>query len=238
MRRRLIASLLAGTFVFPYPQRALAGAFATEFTQLLNHGQLVMQYIRQGEQLQQEILQYEDMLRNVKGLPSQTFGPIIADVNQLAAIVQGGMALAYSMASLDSEFRRRYPGYAASTGTYFTNYRTWAQTSLDTTLGALRAAGLQGQQLQSEQAVLATLRSMAQSSDGRMQALQVIGDIAEQQVQQLMKLRQLMLADLQSKQAYQATQIQKQAAIEAASEQFLNSSPSRGDGRTYQAGWK
>jgi P-type conjugative transfer protein TrbJ len=221
-----------------YPQSLQAGAFATEFTQILNHGQLVMQYIRQGEQLEQEILQYEDMLRNVKGLPSQTFGSIIADVNQLAAIVQGGMGLAYSMAGLDSEFRRRYPGYAASTGTYFANYRTWAQTSLDTALGALRAAGLQGQQLQSEQAVLSALRSMAQSSDGRMQALQVLGDIAEQQVQQLMKLRQLMLADLQSKQAYQATQIQKQAAIEAASEQFLNSNPSRGDGRTYQAGWK
>jgi P-type conjugative transfer protein TrbJ len=105
-------------------------------------------------------------------------------------------------------------------------------------LGTLRAAGLQGQQLQSEQAVLSNLRSMAQSSDGRMQALQVLGDIAEQQVQQLMKLRQLMLADLQSKQAYQATQIQKQAAIEAASEQFLNSNPSIGDGKTYQAGWK
>ncbi len=238
MRRNLTASILAVILAVPYPRPLLAGVFATEFTQVLNHGQLVMQYIRQGEQLREAILQYEDMLRNVKNLPSQTFGPISADINQLAAIVQGGMALAYSMASLDSEFRRRYPGYAASTGTYFTNYRTWAQTSLDTTLGALRAAGLQGQQLQSEQAVLSNLRSMAQSSDGRMQALQVIGDIAEQQVQQLMKLRQLMLADLQSKQAYQATQIQKQATIEAASEQFLNSNPSRGDGRTYQAGWK
>ncbi len=201
MRHSLIASLLAVILAVQYPQALQAGAFATEFTQVLNHGQLVMQYIRQGEQLKEAILQYEDMLRNVKNLPSQTFGPIIADINQLAAIVQGGMALAYSMAGLDSEFRRRYPGYAASTGTYFTNYRTWAQTSLDTTLGALRAAGLQGQQLQSEQAVLSTLRSMAQSSDGRMQALQVLGDIAEQQVQQMMKLRQLMLADLQSKQA-------------------------------------
>jgi P-type conjugative transfer protein TrbJ len=238
MRRSLTAFVLAVMLAVQYPRPLQAGAFATEFTQILNHGQLVMQYIRQGEQLREAILQYEDMLRNVKNLPSQTFGPIIADIKQLAAIVQGGMALAYSMASLDSEFRRRYPGYAASTGTYFTNYRTWAQTSLDTTLGTLRAAGLQGQQLQSEQAVLSNLRSMAQSSDGRMQALQVLGDIAEQQVQQLMKLRQLMLADLQSKQAYQATQIQKQAAIEAASEQFLNSNPSTGDGKTYQAGWK
>ena len=40
-----------------------AGAFATEVTQILNHGQLIMQYIRQGEQLANEIKMYEDMLR-------------------------------------------------------------------------------------------------------------------------------------------------------------------------------
>src|SRR5579875_2403945 len=97
-------------------------------------------------------------------------------------------------------------------------YRTWSQTSLDTTLGALRAAGLQSQQLQSEQTVLNALRGMAQSADGRMQALQVSNQIAEQQVEQLMKLRELMLADLSSKQAYQAAQVQQQAATEAATE--------------------
>ncbi len=32
------------------PQKAQAGAFATEVTQLLNHAQLVLSYIRQGTQ--------------------------------------------------------------------------------------------------------------------------------------------------------------------------------------------
>src|SRR6266849_5821214 len=112
-------------------------------------------------------------------------------------------------------FKARFPGYGYTGSGYFTQYRSWSQTSLDTTLGALKAAGLQGQQLQSEQAVLNRLRSMAQSTDGRLQALQVMGQTAELQVQQLMKLRQLMLADMSSKQSYQATVIQKQAASEA-----------------------
>jgi P-type conjugative transfer protein TrbJ len=215
-----------------------AGAFATEFTQLLNHGQLVMEYIRQGEQLANEIKMYEDMLRNVRPLSGQVYGPITADINALAAIVQGGNALAYSMANLDAQFRARYPGYGSSPNAYYRDYKVWSETTLDTTLGALRAAGLQGQQLRSEQTILESLRTMAEGSDGRMQALQVLGQISEQQVQQLMKLRALMLADLSSKQAFQATVIQRQAASEAATEHFFNWSPEGSDGRTFQAGWK
>jgi type IV secretion system protein TrbJ len=236
VRRSVIAFLLAATIAVQKPPTLQAGAFATEFTQVLNHGQLVMSYIRQGEQLQQEIQQYQNMLRNTATLPSQVFGNVMMDLNALAAIVQNGMALAYSLADLDGQFRARFPGYG-TTHAYYTDYRRWSQTSLDTTLGALRAAGLQGQQLQSEQSVLNALKGMAQSSDGRMQALQVANQISEQQVEQLMKLRQLMLADLSSKQAYQAAQVQQQAATEAATERFFTYQPKAGDGQTFHAGW-
>jgi P-type conjugative transfer protein TrbJ len=237
MRRSLIV-LVLGTLSVPSPRTAEAGAFATEFTQLLNHGQLVMEYIRQGEQLANEIKMYEDMLRNGKNVPGQVFGPISADINALAAIVQGGRALAYSLGNLDQIFRQTYTGYGYTARAYYPNYKTWSQTSLDTTLGALRAAGLQSRQLQSEQGVLDSLRMMAQSSDGRMQALQVLGQISEQQVQQLMKLRELMLADLSSKQAFQAAVIQQQAAEEAATERFFKFQPNTPDGATYKAGWR
>jgi P-type conjugative transfer protein TrbJ len=109
---------------------------------------------------------------------------------------------------------------------------------LDTTLGALKAAGLQSQQMRNEQAVLDSLRGMAQSSNGRMEAIQVMGQIAEQQVQQLMKLRELMMADMSSKQSYQAAMIQKQAASEAATERFFNWLPGVSDRKTFQSGWK
>ena len=236
MRKRLIAiSILLGTAV-QAPLPADAGVFATEVTQVLNHAQLAMTYIRQGLQLKNDIKMYEDMLRNVKQLPNQTFGPITSDLNALAAIVQGGQALAYSLGNLDVQFRNTFRGYGTTPNTYYVQYRNWSQTSLDTTLGSLRAAGLQGQQLQSEQAVLNSLREMASNSDGRMQALQVMGQIAEQQVQQLMKLRELMLADMSSKQAYQAATIQKQAANEAASEWFFSAGHATSDGRGFWPG--
>src|SRR5579864_5094652 len=100
---------------------------ATETTQLLNYAQLLNQYIRQGEQLEQQILQLEEMVRNGRPVPAQIFGTVMADLDQLASIVQGGRALAYSMANLDSEFRARFPGYAYNAGTYYRDYRVWSE---------------------------------------------------------------------------------------------------------------
>lgn len=236
MRRSLTATVLAFAVTVQIPEPARAGFIATEITQLLNHGQLVMEYIRQGQQLANELDMYTDQLRNVKTIPAQVFGSIAADLNSLSAIVQGGQALAYSLAGLDAKFKSVFTGYGTTPNAYYPNYKKWATASLDTTLGTLKAAGLQGQQLQSEQTVLNRLRTMAQSSDGRMQALQVMGQIAEQQTQQLMKLRQIMLTDLQSKQAYQAAVIQQQAAEHAATEQFFKHNPASGDGRIFRPG--
>src|SRR3954453_13364630 len=236
MFRRSLFGIL-GAAVCPGMARAgIVGGFATEWTQLANNLQLINTYVRQGEELRQKILMVADMARNTANLPSQIFGPIMADIGRLAGVVQNGRALAYSMANLDAEFRNRFRGYGYNARTWFRDYRDWSQTSLDTTLGTLRAAGLQGDQLASEQAVLDGLRRMAESSDGRMKALQVSNQIMEQQVQQLMKLRQLILADLQSKQAYQAAQIQKQASEEAGTERYFQFNGRAGDGRGFQAG--
>src|SRR5438874_6193454 len=112
MRKSLIAAAPIALFIVPIPQQGqfIAG-FATEATQILNHGQLLMDYVRQGQQLTTALQQYAEMIRNGRALPSQVFGPIQSDLNALASIVQGGMSLAYSMANLDTQFRARFPGY-------------------------------------------------------------------------------------------------------------------------------
>ena len=223
----------------PAPLRAgVPTPFATEWTQIMNNIQLVNSSIVQAQQLAQQISMFADMVRNSKAWHGQIFGAIERDINQLAGIVQTGRALSYSMGNLDGEFRSRFKGYGYSSNTWFKDYKEWSDTSLDTTLGTLKAAGLQGEQLQSEQTVLSGLRDMASNSDGRLLTLQVIGDISEQQTQQMMKLRQLMLADLQSKQAYQAAQIQKDASTQAGVQQFFQYPGRPVDGKTFQSGWK
>src|SRR5215813_10914096 len=98
--QKTIAMALSACLALTGFSPARAGILAnisTETTQLLNYAQLLAQYIRQGQQLTQEILQLQEMVRNGRPLPSQIFGSVMADLNQLAAIVQGGRALAYSM---------------------------------------------------------------------------------------------------------------------------------------------
>lgn len=220
------------------PQPARGGAFATELTQLLNHAELVMQYARQGLQLAEQIKQTADMIKNSRTTDDQVFGEIDTELDSLHSIVQGGLSLAYSLANLDALFRTRFPGYRYNERGYYVDYKLWSQTSLDTSLGALRAAGLQRRQLRSEQSVLNTLRGMARRTEGRLQALQVMGQIAEQQVQQLMKLRALMMADMSSKHSYQAAMMQKDATSEAAVERFFRWLPGFSDRKTFQSGWK
>ena len=111
---------------------------------------------------------------------------------------------------MDGTFRLRFPGYSTSTN-YGQSYQNWSQTSLDSTLGALKAAGVQNCEFDSDEALLQSLQGQSQSAVGRMQAIEVGNQIAENQAEQLMKLRQLMMADMQSKAAYQSTMVQAQA---------------------------
>ncbi len=235
----VVSAILIAVELGDTPQTVNAAApFATEITQYLNYGQLLSANLTAATQLAKQIQLLQNSIRNLATIPNQVFGAIQADINALNSVVQGGYAMAYSMANLNSQFANRFKGFTGfRPANYYANYQTWSQTSLDTTLGTLRAAGLQGQQLQTEQSVLNSLRSMAQRSGGEMEALQVLGQISEQEVQQLMKLRELMLADLQSKQAYQAAVIQQQAQGEAAAQQFFQFGGAVGDGLTFLPGW-
>ena len=216
---------------------AAPGLVATEITQLANRLQLLLSYIRQGEQLAGELQMLEDMLKHSRVLPYQTFSGVMPAIAQLHSMVETGQALAYSMANIDGQFRSTFPGYASfSPNQWYRNYQTWSNRSLDTTLGTLKAAGLQASQMTSEGEVLGQLRVMAETADGRLLALQVSNQIAHEQVDQLMKLRQLMLADLQSKQAYQAMMIQQDATKQAAAERFFTFTGKNGDGVTFIPG--
>ena len=237
MRKCVVLLLLSLLFCSP-PGPALAGPYATEFTQLMNHVELVMSYAVQANQLAQEIKILADAIKNTVRNPNQVFWNIQADLNQLAAVVQGGRAIAYSLGNLDAVWHQTYPGYASYARTGFYNrYQNWAQTTLDTVIGAMRAAGLQGQLLNGEVSIIQNLEGQSQSADGRLLALNVVTQMADQQAQQMQKLREIMLADMQSKAAYYGTIIQQQADQTAAAQNFFQYAPAAPDGTGFLPGW-
>ena len=83
LRRELGDTVTLFALTVQSPQPARAGAFATEITQLLNHAQLIMQYLRQAEQLAEAVKQTTDMLKNSRVLPGQVFGEIAGQVSHL-----------------------------------------------------------------------------------------------------------------------------------------------------------
>jgi len=187
-----LVAVMATETMSPIPAYAgVPGVFATEYTQLLNYAELAGQLEKQVLMVENQLNQLADMAKHGITITNQLFGTVASDINNLNQIVKTGQSLSYTMSNLDGSFRLRFPGYSSSTN-YGQSYQTWSQTSLDSTRGALNAAGLQNSQFNSDEALLKTLQSQSQSAVGRMQAIEVGNQIAENQSEQLMKLRQLM----------------------------------------------
>jgi P-type conjugative transfer protein TrbJ len=217
----------------PIPAYAgVPGVFATEYTQILNYVELAGQLEKQVLMVENQLNQLADMAKHGITITNQLFGTVASDINNLNQIVKTGQSLSYTMSNLDGSFRLRFPGYSSSTN-YGQSYQTWSQTSLDSTRGALNAAGLQNSQFNSDEALLKTLQGQSQSAVGRMQAIEVGNQIAENQSEQLMKLRQLMMADIQSKAAYQGALVQAEATKQANSDQFFGQTQVTSDGVTF-----
>ena len=182
--------------------------------------------------VENQLNQIADMAKHGITITDQLFGTVASDITNLNQIVKTGQSLSYTMSNLDSSFRLRFPGYSSSTN-YGQSYQTWSQTSLDSTLGALNAAGLQNSQFNSDAALLQTLQGQSQSAVGRMQAIEVGNQIAENQAEQLMKLRQLMMADMQSKASYQGALVQAEATKQANSDLFFGQTQVTSDGVSF-----
>lgn len=245
-----IATVALATALNPATGRAQIGGgvfvcanCATEPTQLSVKVMHDLEYAKQLLQYAIQVQHLADAIKNTAHGGPATLTNIANDLNQLAGVVQGGRALAYSLGNQDMVFRQTYPGYQPWTpngppnGTYASKYAAWAETSLATTQGILRGAGVQGKLLATEQGVLGIIRAISASNLlNRNDAINVSGQLAAEQVGQLQRLRELQLEDMTSKAAFQGYVIQRQAASEAATQWFFTGGPVTSDGKTYLPG--
>ena len=247
--RKLLLAMMAGSLLV-HPAGAQVGGglvfctnCATEPTQVSVKLMHDLEYAKQLLQYAIQVQQLADALKNTLHGGPASLTSIAADVGMLAAVVQGGRALAWSLANDDVVFRETYPGYPVlaavgpppPAGTYANRYAIWAQTSLDTTQGILRGAGFQGKLLATEQGVLGILRGLSAANLlNRNDAINLTGQLAAEQVAQIQKLRELQLEDMTSKAAYQGYQVQKEADMVATEQQFFGPTAiNPGDSRVF-----
>ena len=74
-------------------------------------------------------------------VPSATLAEALPRLQRLGQIIDQEQALAYQMAGIDGEFRRRFPGYRPVTD-WGREYELWTRTTMDTLRGTLNAARL------------------------------------------------------------------------------------------------
>lgn len=189
---------------------------ATETTQLLNRAALAAQVATSALQLstarsqltteQQTLAELLRMGQLLTGLRWTTAGQ---DLQNIAMLVQQGQGVAFSMASLDQQFRIMYPGFNPSGLPYFLRYRMWQQSVLDTIYGTVRATGGSWQQMQNETGMITYYQSQANTLSTQQQSLMLQNELGAEALNQLNKLRQMMLADIQQKAAYEGYELQK-----------------------------
>jgi type IV secretion system protein TrbJ len=248
----LLAGLLAATVISGNAHASGALAGATEFTQILNNGELislggqnaeqianqVTQITHQVEQIENQIKIYQNMLQNTLQLPESVWGEAQQNLAQLQGIVQQGQGIAFSMGNLDDTLKDRFKSYSEfqsnlpSATDFSDTYNTWSETNRDTIASTLKAAGYTADQFSTEESTMSELRSQSESAVGQMQALQVGHEIASQQVEQMQKLRGLVSQQMTMMGTwYQSEQAEKDLS-QARREQFFSTTePSTSGGK-------
>jgi P-type conjugative transfer protein TrbJ len=202
----------------------------TEFTQLANNLQLADQLARQVELVQQAIRRHETMALNTTGFEAQAFGNPLAELRQVTALLDQTRSLSVTSADLDGQFAEKYQDYDAyladklDTQALGAKYQQWSKDTNSSVLTTLKAANIQARQIEGDEASLFTeLEGLSDTAEGRMQAIQVANQIALAAARQTQKLRQLMMMQLQLQANFIQTQMDRQAAEEAAYRNFVTS---------------
>jgi P-type conjugative transfer protein TrbJ len=116
--RKLLVAVMAGSLVHPAGAQVGGGLVfctncATEPTQASVKLMHDLEYAKQLLQYAIQVQQLADALKNTLHGSPASLTSIAADLGMLAAVVQGGRALAWSLADDDVVFRSTYPGYPA-----------------------------------------------------------------------------------------------------------------------------
>ncbi|AOJ92614.1 TPA: P-type conjugative transfer protein TrbJ [Pseudomonas aeruginosa] len=233
----IAAGMMGGTAaLYAPPAHAIyCSNCSTVWNQMMEYAKAVETSVNTARQLQTQIQQYNDMIKQGLSLPSSMFQSFTNDLRRLQSIYNDSRALAHSMSNLDSQFRDQFEGYdnylksiGQGTNNMPDRYKYWAQSSFDNARTAMESVGLNTSMFDSEDAVLASLVSRSQTAQGRMQAIQAGNEIAAQQVQQLQKLREMIATNVTLQSNYIAQQTERQAVSDAAAQQFYSRKSQRG----------
>jgi P-type conjugative transfer protein TrbJ len=169
------AGLGVSLYMAPAPAYAIyCSNCSTFYQQMYEYAEAVNTQLNTAQQLQTQIQQYDNMIKQGMSLPSRMFNTITGDLQRVASVYNSAQSLGRNISNLDEQFRQQFKGYDSylnSIGQGQNNmsqrYRDWAQSGFDNARTAMQAAGVNTRTFEDENAMLDQLVSRSQSAVGR-----------------------------------------------------------------------
>ena len=185
--------------------------WATEFTQIANNIELVMQLAQQVEDYANQVEQLNIQLQNLEHLSERPM-EAINTLQQLSDIIGQGQVVSYAAMNANQQLAELFPGYGEYKNQELTpavidqRYQEWSGQNKDSITAVLDGLGIQNNTLGQEDQNIDTLIDMSRSSNGNLQALQAGNLIAAEETKSLQRLRQLLMANSQLQANYMASE--------------------------------
>lgn len=177
--------------------------------------------------IQNQINLYTNAIQNTLSLRDTAFAPLGNTLRSVYGVYMQGQSLMYRAQNLDSAFGLMYPSYQSylySMGqggqTMGSLYQQWSDQGNQSVRTALTAAGIQVNNMDSDDAMLQKLMLRSFTAGGQKSALQAGNEIAALNVQQLQRLQSLVSTQLEMQANHIALVNQRQTVEDAWRHQF------------------
>jgi len=154
---------------------------------------LVTQLNRQVQQITVARQQLQAAIDATKKLGTYNLRQINTTMTQINQAVAQGQAIAYTLSTIDADFRKTFPG-ATLSPTMATDMRIQRQRTLATLRGALNAANLTTQQLTAGVIRLQAIKAQLPAIRSAQQAAELQGVVGVHTAEELTLLRQQLAA--------------------------------------------
>jgi P-type conjugative transfer protein TrbJ len=233
--KKLGISVAAASMLFSTSANAgELGGFvgATEFTQILNNGELAVQtakiakqvamQIKQFEKWKEQMLAYKMMINNIGTFPKQIKARFIGELKAMKKALEFGDAMSYTAANYDRRFRETFKGYdkwleLANGGNldFTKTYQEFTNSTRDTVRAALKVLNIQEQDLQSDAKFMHAIHSKIQTAKGEKELVLLANEISIHQTEQLKKLQKTIMTQANLEAEWIAHQNDQEAARQA-----------------------
>ena len=234
--RNLMMSLtLIVALMFTSTQKTYAIIPVTDYAHILVQG---YEFYRQLDRwknklkyLKNEFKAYKMMLQNIKKLPKTQWKEFKTSLKDMKSALKFQNNVSYTASEWESNFKSTFKGfdsyYKKAMGgkkliDFGKEYKTIHKQTNDTVHSALKALGVQDENMKTDEDTLQELEDLSQGSKGQLQAIQAANTIATQQIHSIKRLQKTMMTQVQLQAQYIAAQNEEKMIVKAANDAWIN----------------